>query len=69
MRVPEEINRKIVDHISDLNLTYSQISKSNLINENISSDRVVVIGSPLKEVFEFYKNKISKSKILKKTQY
>ena len=66
LRVPEEINRKIVDHISDLNLTYSQISKSNLINENISSDRVVVIGSPLKEVFEFYKNKISKSKILKK---
>ena len=63
-RVPEEINRKIVDHLSDINLTYSQISKSNLIKENISSDRVIVIGSPLQEVFNFYKKKISKSKIL-----
>ena len=63
LRVPEEINRKIVDHLSDVNLTYSQISKNNLIKENIEPDRVICIGSPLKEVFDFYK-KISKSKIL-----
>ena len=64
IRVPEEINRKIVDHLSDVNLTYSQISKYNLLKENISSDRIIVIGSPLKEVFDFYKTKILKSKIL-----
>ncbi len=66
LRVPEEINRKIVDHLSDVNLTYSQIAKSNLIRENINSDRVIVIGSPLKEVFSYYKTKILKSKILEK---
>ena len=66
IRVPEEINRKIVDHLSDINLTYSQISKSNLLRENLNPDRVIVIGSPLKEVFYFYKKKISDSKILKK---
>jgi len=66
LRVPEEINRKIVDHLSDVNLTYSQIAKSNLVKENINSDRVIVIGSPLKEVFDFYSFKISKSKILEK---
>ena len=64
LRVPEEINRKIVDHLSDVNLTYSQISKNNLIKENLEPDRVICIGSPLKEVFDFYKKKISKSKIL-----
>ena len=64
IRVPEEINRKIVDHLSDVNLTYSQISKYNLLKENISSDRIIVVGSPLKEVFDFYKTKILKSKIL-----
>ncbi len=64
LRVPEEINRKIVDHLSDINLTYSQISKSNLIRENIDPDKVIFIGSPLKEVFEFYKKKITNSKIL-----
>lgn len=65
-RVPEELNRKIVDHISDVNLTYSQISKQNLLKENFNPDRVIVIGSPLKEVFNFYKKKISNSKILSK---
>ena len=48
LRVPEEINRKIVDHLSDVNLTYSQISKNNLINENIDPDKVICIGSPFK---------------------
>ncbi len=66
LRVPEEINRKIVDHLSDVNLTYSQISKNNLLSENIDPDKVVFIGSPLKEVFNYNKKKINKSQILKK---
>jgi UDP-N-acetylglucosamine 2-epimerase (non-hydrolysing) len=64
-RVPEEINRKIVDHLSDVNLTYSQISKLNLIKENISPDRVIVIGSPLQEIFNYNKKKINNSTILR----
>ena len=62
----EEINRKIIDHISDINITYSILAKDNLIRENIHPDRVFKIGSPLFEVFKYYKNKIKKSKILKK---
>ena len=65
-RVPEEINRKIIDHISDINITYSSIAKDNLLRENISPDKVFKIGTPLLEVFNFYKKKILKSKILKK---
>tara|TARA_B100000427_G_scaffold10501_1_gene8895 strand:- start:2435 stop:3565 length:1131 start_codon:yes stop_codon:yes gene_type:complete len=65
-RVPEEINRKIIDHLSDINLTYSHISREYLLNENLPPDRVINIGSPLKEVFEHNKKKINSSKILKK---
>lgn len=64
--VPEEINRKIVDHISDLNLTYTNISKKNLINENIDEKKIICIGSPMKEVINFYNKKINSSKILNK---
>ena len=63
-RVPEEINRKIVDHISDINLTYSDISRENLLRENFSSFQVIKVGSPLKEVISFNKKKIYNSKIL-----
>ena len=66
-RVPEEINRKIVDHLSDINLTYSKIAKENLILEGFAQDQVFTIGSPIKEVYNHYKKKINKSKILKKT--
>ena len=66
LRVPEEINRKIIDHLSDINITYSEIAKENLIRENIKADRVFKIGSPLYEVFKSYKNKILNSQILKK---
>ena len=62
--VPEEINRKIVDHISDINLTYSQISRDVLLRESIPSDRVVCIGSPLGEVINYYLPKIQSSTIL-----
>ena len=64
-RVPEEINRKIVDHISDINLTYSDYATQNLINEGLHKDRIIKIGSPLLEVFEENKNQIEKSDILK----
>jgi UDP-N-acetylglucosamine 2-epimerase len=63
-RVPEEINRKIIDSIADINLTYSEISRQNLIREGAQADRVINLGSPLFEVIQFYKKKINKSKIL-----
>ena len=63
--VPEEINRKIVDHISDFNFTYTEISKQNLIREGIEPEKIINIGSPMKEVFEYYQKQINLSKILK----
>mgnify|MGYP001272356871 FL=1 len=65
-RVPEEINRKIVDHISDINLTYSDISREYLIKEGFPVDRIIKTGSPIFEVLETQKDKIISSKILKK---
>ena len=65
-RVPEEINRKIVDHISDINLTYSSIAREHLIREGIKSDRIIKIGSPMKEVLDAYSKKIAKSTVLNK---
>ena len=64
MRVPEEINRKIVDHTADINITYSAIAREYLISEGISKDRIIKIGSPMFEVLDFYKNRINKSNIL-----
>ena len=64
--VPEELNRKIIDHLADLNLTYTNISKQNLLNEGLHPEKIIYIGSPMKEVLNFYNNKIKKSKILKK---
>jgi UDP-N-acetylglucosamine 2-epimerase (non-hydrolysing) len=63
-RVPEEINRKIVDHISDVNLTYSNIARENLLKENFPSSQVIKVGSPLFEVINTYKENIEDSKIL-----
>ncbi len=65
-RVPEEINRKLVDQIADINLTYSDIARQHLISEGFKHDRVIKTGSPMKEVIDFYLPKIKKSKILKK---
>ncbi len=64
MRVPEEINRKIVDHTSDINITYSSIAREYLLNEGIAREMVIKVGSPMKEVINFYKKKIDNSKIL-----
>ena len=66
LRVPEEINRKIVDHTSDINLTYSAIAREYLISEGVDSDMVINVGSPMKEVLEFHKNEIESSNILQK---
>ncbi|WP_263143601.1 UDP-N-acetylglucosamine 2-epimerase (non-hydrolyzing) [Pseudomonas sp. RIT-PI-AD] len=63
-RVPEEINRKIVDHIADINLTYSDIAREYLLREGLPPDRVIKTGSPLGEVLAHYRPKIDASTIL-----
>ncbi len=63
-RVPEEINRKIVDHISDVNLSYSQISREYLLREGLPPDRTIVTGSPMYEVLHHYLPKIQASDVL-----
>ena len=65
MRVPEEINRKIVDHTADINITYSSIARNYLLNEGIRKDTIIKVGSPMKEVIEYYQEKVDNSKILK----
>jgi UDP-N-acetylglucosamine 2-epimerase (non-hydrolysing) len=65
-RVPEEINRRLVDHISDINLPYSQISRQYLLAEGFPADRIIVTGSPMLEVLTFYRHKIAESGILDK---
>tara|TARA_B100000965_G_scaffold102467_1_gene84264 strand:- start:1085 stop:2230 length:1146 start_codon:yes stop_codon:yes gene_type:complete len=65
-RVPEETNRKIVDHIADINLTYSDIAREYLLKEGLPADRIIKTGSPMFEVLSFYEEKISTSKVLKK---
>ena len=66
MRVPEEINRKIVDHTADINLTYSTIAREYLLQEGLSPDLVIKTGSPMFEVLNYYQEKIDSSKILSK---
>ncbi|MDA9676597.1 UDP-N-acetylglucosamine 2-epimerase (non-hydrolyzing) [Flavobacteriaceae bacterium] len=65
-RVPEETNRKIVDHVSDINLTYSSIAREYLLREGLSPDRVIKTGSPMYEVLHKFLPKIEASNILKK---
>ena len=64
MRVPEEINRKIVDHTSDVNLTYSQIAREYLLREGLSPDLVIKTGSPMFEVLAHYRDAIDRSDVL-----
>lgn len=66
--VPEEVNRKIVDHISDINLTYSNFARKNLLNEGLKSDRIFKIGSPLFEVINENKSKMKINFYLKKNR-
>jgi len=65
-RVPEETNRKIVDHIADINLTYSDIAREYLIREGFPADRIIKTGSPMFEVLNSRKKEIEQSKVLEK---
>ena len=63
-RVPEETNRKIVDHIADVNLTYSDIAREYLLREGLPADRIIKTGSPMFEVLSFYSDQINASSAL-----
>ena len=63
-RVPEETNRKIVDHISDINMTYSDIAREYLLREGLQADRIIKTGSPIYEVVAAYSKQIDDSKVL-----
>jgi UDP-N-acetylglucosamine 2-epimerase (non-hydrolysing) len=72
--VPEELNRKMVDHVASFNLPYNDYSLRNLLAEGIHPKRICVTGSPIREIYEHYKDKIAKSKVvedlgLKKGEY
>lgn len=67
-RVPEETNRKLVDHIADINMTYSSIAREYLLNEGFPADRIIKTGSPMFEVLEYYKNSIEQSDILQQLE-
>jgi len=65
-RVPEEINRRIIDHSSDILMPYTERSRTNLLREGIEGSRIYVTGNPIKEVLDFYKEKIDNSRIMEK---
>lgn len=64
LNVPEEINRKIIDHISDINMCYMEQARNNLLKENIKSQYLFVIGSPIPEIYFHIKHKVNSSTIL-----
>lgn len=66
MRVPEEINRRIVDHVADVNLTYSDIAREYLLAEGLPADRVIKTGSPMFEVLSHYRSRIDRSDAVKR---
>ncbi|MDD3265803.1 MAG: UDP-N-acetylglucosamine 2-epimerase (non-hydrolyzing) [Burkholderiales bacterium] len=68
MRVPEEINRRIVDHTADVNMTYSSIAREYLLREGLSSDLVIKTGSPMFEVLKHYQSNIDNSNVLEELQ-
>ena len=63
-RVPEEVNRKIVDHVADINLTYSSIAREYLLREGFPPDQIIKTGSPMFEVLQYYLPQIQSSQIL-----
>mgnify|MGYP005809768119 CR=1 FL=1 len=67
-RVPEETNRRIVDHTADINLTYSTIARDYLLREGIPPDRVIKTGSPMYEVLEYYRSGINNSNVVERLQ-
>ncbi|HWK66435.1 MAG TPA: UDP-N-acetylglucosamine 2-epimerase (non-hydrolyzing) [Rhizobiaceae bacterium] len=64
MRVPEEINRRIVDHISDYNLPYSAIAREYLLREGLPANKIIKTGSPMREVLDHYREEIEASTII-----
>ena len=62
--VPEELNRRIVDHTADVNLAYTEYSRRNLLREGIHPSRIFVTGSPIREVYDYMQDKFHKSRIL-----
>lgn len=68
MRVPEEINRRIVDHTADINLTYSSIARDYLLREGLPPDMVIKTGSPMNEVLSYYRNRIEQSDVLERLE-
>lgn len=62
--VPEEINRRLIDHFSDVNMVLSEHARRNLLAEGIASDRIIKVGSPMVEVLAFYRDKIAGSSVL-----
>ena len=67
-RVPEEINRKIVDHISDINMTYTEHARRYLLREGINPETIIKTGSPMKEVLDHYRPQIENSDVLKRIE-
>ena len=65
-RVPEEINRKVIDHLSELNFPVTEHARKYLLAEGLEPDRVIKSGSPMKEILDYYKVQINSSKVLKK---
>ncbi|MAE21759.1 MAG: UDP-N-acetylglucosamine 2-epimerase (non-hydrolyzing) [Pseudomonas sp.] len=66
MRVPEEINRRIVDHTADINMSYSTIARDYLVAEGLPPDRIIKTGSPMFEVLNYYREGIEASKVLER---
>lgn len=64
-RVPEEVNRKIVDHTSDINLVYTEHARRNLLAEGLPSDQIFITGSPMNEIINYHNSGIQKSDVLK----
>lgn len=63
-RVPEEINRRVIDHLADINLPYSSIARDYLLREGFPPDRIIKTGSPMKEVLDYYQPKVKASNVL-----
>lgn len=66
LRVPEEVNRRIVDHIADINLTYSRIARDYLLREGLPPDQVICTGSPMREVLDHYAPLVAKAGVLER---
>ncbi len=65
-KVPEEVNRRVIDHSSDILMPYTERSRANLLHEGIEGQRIFVTGNPIKEVLDFYRSKIDASTVLQR---